>query len=192
MRKRASENYKVGQIVNSNLTILKLDYKIIRTKKLTRLYSRIKCLLCGNEKDILTFQIAQDKSCKCRNYIRKVYSKKKLFWSYKQGALSRNLTFELSYDEFCNLTSRPCYYCGSIRTIFINKDCVNKNINLNNLCSGIDRIDNKMGYITNNVVPCCKICNRGKGNLSKERWLKYLDILVEFRLTKKDCQTEKV
>jgi len=31
--------------------------------------------------------------------------------------------------------------------------------------SGIDRLDNKLGYISGNCVPCCTLCNSKKGRL---------------------------
>ena len=37
--------------------------------------------------------------------------------------------------------------------------------------SGIDRIDSKEGYNINNCVPCCKICNMMKNNLSIDMFL---------------------
>jgi len=32
--------------------------------------------------------------------------------------------------------------------------------------TGIDRVDNKKGYVVDNVVSCCTICNRVKNNMS--------------------------
>ena len=34
--------------------------------------------------------------------------------------------------------------------------------------NGIDRIDSTKGYFNDNVVSCCKVCNRAKSNLSLE------------------------
>jgi len=41
-----------------------------------------------------------------------------------------------------------CYYC---------------NHDLEETGIGLDRIDNDKGYLENNVVPCCWICNKIKG-----------------------------
>jgi hypothetical protein len=29
----------------------------------------------------------------------------------------------------------------------------------NEKLTGIDRVDNSIGYVTSNIVPCCQICN---------------------------------
>ena len=50
--------------------------------------------------------------------------------------------------EFVSITNKPCHYCG--------KEGPN----------GIDRVDNKIGYTTQNCKPCCKHCNYVKGALS--------------------------
>lgn len=39
--------------------------------------------------------------------------------------------------------------------------------------NGIDRVDSSKGYSAENVVPCCKICNRGKANMSKEDFIEW-------------------
>lgn len=78
--------------------------------------------------------------------------------NYKNGAKQRNLLFELTKQQFANLTSAPCYYCGS------ELDYV-----------GIDRIDTNKGYIYNNVVPCCFICNKMKNTLTIDQFIKQID-----------------
>jgi hypothetical protein len=67
------------------------------------------------------------------------------YTKYKSGAKQRNLSFELSKDEFASFWQKPCSYCGGeISTI------------------GIDRIDSNKGYIKSNCRACCSICNKIK------------------------------
>jgi len=47
----------------------------------------------------------------------------------------------MSKDEFDDITSRPCLYCGVTDRI------------------GIDRIDNSKGHSADNALPCCGMCN---------------------------------
>ena len=47
--------------------------------------------------------------------------------------------------------------------------------------NGIDRIDSKIGYLPNNVTPCCKWCNKAKSNTPHDEWVAYLDRLVRHR-----------
>ena len=74
--------------------------------------------------------------------------------SYKNGAKNRNLVWELTNEDFLSFWQQDCFYCGdSIPTI------------------GIDRVDNKKGYILNNCTPCCGDCNKMKLNLPQEIFL---------------------
>lgn len=79
------------------------------------------------------------------NYRKTLKSK---FSKYKSGAKTRGYDFELSYDDFTKLINSHCHYCG-----FKSDDGV-----------GIDRINNKVGYIKTNCVSCCKDCNFFKGS----------------------------
>src|SRR3972149_2307826 len=63
------------------------------------------------------------------------------FGRYKRYAKKRNLQFSLSKDEFLILLAQNCHYCGNEKAM------------------GVDRKDNLVGYISFNVVACCKICN---------------------------------
>jgi hypothetical protein len=101
--------------------------------------SNHKCLDCGSK-------IIQSRNGRLRNcfFCQKTRRAKYL-------AKERHISFNLTPEQFKNLWQAPCYYCGSeIKTI------------------GIDRINNNEGYILNNVVSCCKICNFMKGKLSKK------------------------
>jgi hypothetical protein len=97
-----------------------------------------------------------------------VYGQRDLLRVYKRNARYRNLIFDLTEQEFTNITTSPCSYCGappSPRSISEGRFY---------LCNGIDRVDNARGYTTDNVVPCCSACNTAKGTLSKgsfEEWL---------------------
>lgn len=72
---------------------------------------------------------------------------------FKAGAKARNLSFELSDEEAKDIMSKPCYYCGEPISL------------------GIDRIDSSKGYIQNNIVPCCGICNIMKNAFSIDTFL---------------------
>lgn len=72
-------------------------------------------------------------------------SPKGKFTNYKSSAKKRNLTFDLTMDEFMSFWQGNCNYCGDqIATV------------------GIDRVDSDIGYTLDNCVPCCKRCNEIK------------------------------
>ena len=86
---------------------------------------------------------------------------------YKKGALNRNLSFNLTFEELKNLITQPCHYCGELRgrkTRFSYDQNVVAVI-------GIDRKDNNIGYQLDNCLPCCKTCNFMKKNYSFEEFL---------------------
>jgi hypothetical protein len=86
---------------------------------------------------------------------------------YKNGARRRDLIWGLSNQDFDDIVRKDCVYCGrppsNVRA--------NQNKTGSFTYSGIDRIDNKIGYILSNVVPCCKHCNRAKSDISKQEFL---------------------
>ncbi len=83
------------------------------------------------------------------NLRRKIYR-------YKESAQKRELDFLLSSEEFNKLLDGNCHYCGVKKAW------------------GVDRIDNKIGYASYNVVSCCKICNYMKRDLSYQDFINHI------------------
>lgn len=80
------------------------------------------------------------------------------FASYKRGAASRNIGWNLSSEEFKTFWQLPCYYCGdTIETI------------------GIDRVDNEKPYQVDNCVSCCSICNYMKRDTTLSDFLEKIE-----------------
>ena len=82
------------------------------------------------------------------------------FSKYQLGAKSRNIQFELTLNEFDNITSKPCFYCGDLPTDEFGYKFV-----------GVDRIDSAKGYFVGNVIPCCADCNRMKSKFYITDWI---------------------
>ena len=61
-------------------------------------------------------------------------------------------------EKFRELTSKNCFYCGDDPQKLHGRNDLNGGYVFN----GIDRIDNKLGYIDGNVITCCSICNKMK------------------------------
>ena len=87
---------------------------------------------------------------------------------YRRGAKRRGVVYELSVSEFQSLVESDCHYCGVPPQMKHSFQRENDNIFCRN---GIDRVDNNLGYISTNVVPCCHACNVAKNNMSKEDFL---------------------
>lgn len=90
---------------------------------------------------------------------------------YIHGARLRNLSFELNVDQFRKITSQICKYCGDSPAFSARARTGNK---IHYIYNGIDRIGNSVGYILENCVPCCAVCNRMKFQLSVEDFLKHI------------------
>lgn len=48
---------------------------------------------------------------------------------------------------------------------------------------GIDRTDNSTGYILENCIPCCDICNYMKNDLSKDKFIYKISKIYKKHLT---------
>jgi len=84
---------------------------------------------------------------------------------------SRN-KIELNEDQFLQLVTMNCYYCGSPPGN--NKKYYYKK-KYSFYYSGLDRIDNSLGYQWENVIPCCKYCNSAKGTLTLDQFLSWIN-----------------
>lgn len=90
----------------------------------------------------------QTRSKRERNYKAEKYNN--LEYAYKEyikNATKRNLEILITFDEFTALVTSKCYYCEYSKK---------------GETTGIDRINNDIGYILSNCVPCCETCNRMK------------------------------
>lgn len=115
------------------------------------------------------------KSCGCSyekywKSMREPDSKyKMLFRGYKANATKRNLNFHLSFEEFCALITKECFYCQ--RKAGNNIRYKGERFNYN----GIDRIENSIGYESSNCVPCCSICNKAKNSMSLKDFVSWIE-----------------
>jgi hypothetical protein len=80
---------------------------------------------------------------------------------FKASSKSRKLVCSISFEEFKTLIINPCFYCG-------------EPLPEQQWGSGLDRIDSKQGYTTDNVRSCCKICNRAKNILLESEFKQWV------------------
>lgn len=135
---------------------------------------------CGNEKtiQISLLKSGNTKSCGCyAKSVRGILSRlpdnagviNHLILQYKRHAKNRNIDFNLSFEQFKNIISQNCEYCGSPPSNNkITKNCSGF------LYSGIDRVNSNIGYNVSNCVPSCKTCNLAKRDLTKEDFLSWI------------------
>lgn len=147
--------------------------------------SKWKCICdCGNEK-ITRGRLLRDgttQSCGCLRLERlrakntKPYgiaSFNQILADYKSNAKKRNQTFDLTVEQTKDLMSQNCHYCGIEPNQINGKHYSNGSF----IYNGIDRMDSNKGYIENNVVPCCGVCNRAKYTMSYNDFIAWINRL---------------
>jgi hypothetical protein len=97
-------------------------------------------------------KIAQ--KCRKKTRIYKARANKKQL-DFQPGAISR-------------LFNLPCFYCGG----------VSKWEDQEPVC-GVDRVDNSLGYVETNVVPCCIKCNFMKGSLQVKEFIEQCEKIAK-------------
>jgi hypothetical protein len=78
------------------------------------------------------------------------------FSVYKSTAKLKGMPFLLSRERFNALLLSACEYCGGKG-------------------GGIDRVDNSLGYVEGNVVPCCQMCNLAKKDYTVDEFREWID-----------------
>lgn len=102
----------------------------------------------------------------CRNH---------LYTQYRKGAKQKGREFSLTVEQFAQLTSAKCYYCGlSPNKIFRRKGMYGEY-----KYNGIDRVDNTKGYSIENCVPCCWECNKAKLDRDYTEFVNWISRLVK-------------
>lgn len=77
-----------------------------------------------------------------------------IFLIYQRNCKVHNRFWGITVAEVSQLIKECCHYCNRKPANFHRGWCY----------SGIDRKDNRQGYVTGNCVACCQECNAVKGN----------------------------
>jgi hypothetical protein len=145
---------------------------------------------CGVEKPISrTALMTKTKSCGCLHLEairapRRVYKYK---LSLDEAAINtvrsiatrqartRGLVWAINDELLRSLSFGDCFYCGAHPSM---RKKARKNAYM--VVNGIDRVDNKLGYIPGNCVSCCRNCNRSKCTMSVKEFVKYILNTAEY------------
>lgn len=128
---------------------------------------------CGNAITVLGHNLksGNTKSCGCIPKQERIPNNKSvinhIILQYKRHANDRNLSWNMTFEDVEVIIQKPCFYCGTERS----NHKVTKNCKEGYDHNGIDRADNSIGYEPNNVVPCCKICNYAKSDMTQKAFL---------------------
>lgn len=111
------------------------------------------------------------KQTKPKTALRKAYK------ACQNSAKIRGYEFTLSLEEFETLTAKNCFYCGQ------EPNQIKKSTHETYLANGIDRKDNKQGYILFNCVPCCVTCNLMKLDMTSNDFFAQCRKIIEMEKT---------
>lgn len=153
----------------------------------SRLFAKCICD-CGHESYVEKSKLlgGRTKSCGCIQkesrkslgaHFKKEYGEaafNECYSAYKKSAKLRSYSFELSKEEFKQIITQPCIYCGESLT----QEKKKKGAYGTFKYTGIDRYDNTKGYTIDNCVPCCSVCNRIKTDMAIEDMEKQLTKII--------------
>ena len=165
----AEKRIELQDRANERQTITRSKYTKERKKEMALKAGEIQALNYHDE----TKECFTDRT-KAKTAFRAVYRR------YQSQAKARNYDFGLNEDEFYTKVKENCEYCG-VEPRQISKS---GSRTPNFVYNGIDRVDNGIGYTVDNCVPCCKICNNAKRNLTQEEWEEWLDRIGYYRRKK--------
>lgn len=166
----------------------------IADKKNNRL-NVFKCVCdCGQVKNVVGADLTRGHttSCGCYREEKRKIAKgesgfNNAYYNYKSNAKNRGLIFEISREDFRNLTQSKCHYCGSLPSNVSykrNNDSEESFEHGKYVYNGIDRVDSKRGYTVDNCVPCCGQCNLSKSDYSKEEFLSWVERVYRHSIDK--------
>lgn len=96
---------------------------------------------------------------------------------YRYSAKKRNKAFSLSLAQFIEMTSQNCYLCGKPPLQKASK----KGYFGTYFYNGLDRIDNKEGYVIGNVLACCQACNFLKRDKPLNEFLEIVEAIAKYQ-----------
>lgn len=98
------------------------------------------------------------------------------FYSIKVNAIKRGKEFNLTKEYVVPMFRAPCHYCGDVT------DSLN-----------LDRLNNALGYVIGNVVPCCYRCNTIKNTMGVNEMVIHIKKIInrmEGKVYARSCTTK--
>lgn len=141
----------------------------------------VECICdCGNTTKVIVSNLTSSSSltvsCGCYNRDKAVSQNPwptEFKWYINQEATNRDVTFALTIDQFKELCSCNCIYCGGTPCGKMQTGREKRN--------GIDRTNNSIGYEFNNCVSCCWTCNKMKSNMTKQDFLNHIKQILHYQ-----------
>lgn len=140
----------------------------------------LSCPYCSKTFIAPTTNFDKAKSCyECRGFVKRVVGEEATWKNHylivKGRGHSKEKGFDLTLEQFIEKSSQNCTYCGAEPTPTRGYRSWSAYVNTN----GLDRVDSGMGYLYDNVVPCCKYCNFAKSDRTVEEFKKWVKRLAQ-------------
>ena len=101
--------------------------------------------------------------------------KSALYHKYKVRAKAKKRKWELTPEQFSDITDMRCHYCGQkpyVRTVRAHSK------EYKFMSVGVDRKSSVRGYTVANSLPCCWSCNDMKGHIPYVKFLRQVGRIV--------------
>lgn len=179
-RKEIMSETKLSDLKKINFGNLTVDSRVGTTKNGRAIW---RCLCnCGNYINISSASLKRGltKSCGCLRKDKRTSrvfknSIHNTFIGYRSRANRKGIEFGISEDYLSKMLLSDCFYCQS-----------------SNYKMSIDRMNSQKGYTVENSVPCCVVCNYGKGALSHTEYLDHLDRIHSLKQAPSKIFNQKV
>jgi hypothetical protein len=155
------EAVKIGTVFGSWTVISEMWIDSARAKRV-----RTRCV-CGKEFDNYVCRLLRGASCSCgcQRNLKRTKPFLSVYLETKKRAKKRGKEFLLSYEDYVDFAKNPfCFYCDE--PLFwpeYGRRSRASGPPKGYLSSNIDRKDNSVGYVKENIVSCCSRCNKVKG-----------------------------
>jgi hypothetical protein len=142
---------------------------------------------CGIVKPILSTTLRNTKVQSCGHYKAQIASKtfrkplrevvqNNTMHHYKKNAKRMGRVFDLTIDQWFEMITSNCHYCGSLPSNSWGHRYSDEVFRYN----GVDRVDNEQGYTPDNTVSCCAPCNMMKRGMAVNDFLAHVKRIFDF------------
>lgn len=147
--------------------------------------SQLTCCICKENKSTSEFPKSKNRptgfsgKCKvCNTHATYAWQEKnKERYGYRiarNHSKIRGHPFTLTFEAYTKIVENPCYYCEE--KLWSKPGQYG---------SSLDRIDNSVGYVEGNILPCCWNCNCARNAVyTVDEWKVGIKAIQEFRRTK--------
>lgn len=164
-------------------------YKILEYKRLIKresnkkvdIFFRVQCIHCGAIREELYSNSGWNRYPTCPECprIELTYYERR-FNEYQQSAKKRGICWNLTLQEFIDIATKKCSYCGEEPT-YQSRTIGNKT-QIGDIINGIDRVDSNKGYTITNCVSCCTHCNIMKMHYSETDFFNKIKQIYDYRI----------